>query len=220
MKILIIEDEQGISRFLSDGLREEGYDTIIANDGREGLNIFCSEHPDLVLLDWMLPSMSGISICREIRICDPDTPILFLTAKDTVEETVEGLRAGANDYIKKPFSFEELLERIRIHFRNRMQDDIRTLGNIRLNASARQAWVDGREVRLTNREFELLLYLIRHKGTVCTRDEIIRNVWGVKFQYDTGVIDVFMNSLRKKLSTNRDHGVIRTIRGVGFIAKE
>ena len=220
MKILIIEDEQGISRFLSDGLREEGYDTIIANDGGEGVSLFYSEHPDLVLLDWMLPSMSGISICREIRIYDSDTPILFLTAKDTVEETIEGLRAGANDYIKKPFSFEELLERIRIHFRNRMQDDIRTLGNIRLNASARQAWVDGREVRLTNREFELLLYLIRHKGTVCTRDEIIRNVWGVKFQYDTGVIDVFMNSLRKKLSTDRDHGVIRTIRGVGFIAKE
>ena len=101
-----------------------------------------------------------------------------------------------------------------------MQDDIRTLGNIRLNASARQTWVDGREVRLTNREFELLMFLIRHKGTVCTRGEIIRNVWGVKFQYDTGVIDVFMNSLRKKLSTDRDHGVIRTIRGVGFIAKE
>lgn len=220
MKILIIEDEQGISRFLSEGLREEGYDTIIANDGREGLNIYRSEHPDLVLLDWLLPSMPGISICREIRTNDPDTPILFLTAKDTVEETIEGLRAGANDYIKKPFSFEELLERIRIHFRNRMQDDIRTLGNIKLNASARQAWVNGCEVKLTNREFDLLMYLIRHKGTVCTRDEIIRNVWGIKFQYDTGVIDVFMNSLRKKLSTDRDHGVIRTIRGVGFIAKE
>lgn len=220
MKILVIEDEQGISRFLSDGLREEGYDTIIANNGQEGLNIYQSEHPDLVLLDWMLPSMPGIDICREIRTNDPDTPILFLTAKDTVEETIEGLRAGANDYIKKPFSFEELLERIRIHFRNRTQDDIRTLGNIKLNASARQVWVDGREVRLTNREFDLLMYLIRHKGTVCTRDEIICNVWGIKFQYDTGVIDVFMNSLRKKLSADRDHGVIRTIRGVGFIAKE
>ncbi len=220
MKILIIEDEQGISRFLSDGLREEGYDTVIASDGAEGLEKFFSTHPDLVLLDWMLPSMDGIKVCSEIRSEDSETPILFLTAKDTVAETIKGLRAGANDYIKKPFSFEELLERIRIHFRNRKEDVIRSHDNVKLNVSSRQAFVDGQEVQLTTREFDLLLYLIEHKGTVCTRDEIIHNVWGIKFQYDTGVIDVFMNSLRKKLATDRDNSIIRTIRGVGFIIKD
>lgn len=220
MKILIVEDERGISRFLSDGLTEEGYETVTASDGAEGLRAFRAERPDLVLLDWMLPSMDGLEVCSAIRAEDRDTPILFLTAKDTVAETVEGLRAGANDYIKKPFSFEELVERIRIHFRNRTEDVLRSLGPLKMNVSSRQAFVDGRELRLTTREFDLLLYLIEHKGTVCTRDEIIRNVWGIKFQYDTGVIDVFVNSLRKKLSAGRDNGIIRTVRGVGFIVKD
>ena len=220
MKILIVEDEQGISRFLGEGLREEGYDTVTASDGAEGLRAFFDHKPDLVLLDWMLPVMDGIEVLKRIRDVDPVTPVLFLTAKDTVAETVEGLRTGANDYIKKPFSFEELLERIKVHFRNHTEDDNRTLGNVRLNVSSRQAFVDGEEVKLTMREFDLLLYLIEHKGTVCSRDEIIRHVWGIKFQYDTGVIDVFMNSLRKKLSTDRDNGIIRTVRGIGFIATD
>lgn len=220
MKILIIEDEKGINRLLCNGLSEEGYEVIAAYDGKEGLEKFFNESPDLVLLDWMLPSIEGIEVCNEIRIKDSNVPILFLTAKDTVAETVKGLRAGANDYIKKPFSFEELLERIRIHFRNREEDIIYAVGNVKINASTRQTFVEEQELRLTTREFDLLLYLIENKGKVCTRNEIIHNVWGIKFQYDTGVIDVFINSLRKKLSADRDKGLIRTIRGVGFIVKE
>ncbi|MBQ8805674.1 MAG: response regulator transcription factor [Bacteroidaceae bacterium] len=219
MKILIIEDEKGINRLLCNGLSEEGYEVIAAYDGKEGLEKFFNESPDLVLLDWMLPSIEGIEVCNEIRIKDSNVPILFLTAKDTVAETVKGLRAGANDYIKKPFSFEELLERIRIHFRNREEDIIYSVGNVKINASTRQTFVEEQELRLTTREFDLLLYLIENKGKVCTRNEIIHNVWGIKFQYDTGVIDVFINSLRKKLSADRDKGLIRTIRGVGFIVK-
>ena len=220
MKILIVEDEQGICRFLSEGLQEEGYETVIANDGAAGLEAFLEQKPDLVLLDWMLPTMDGIEVLKRIRDVDAITPVLFLTAKDTVANTVEGLRTGANDYIKKPFSFEELLERIKVHFRNHTEDDNRFLGNVRINVSSRQAFVDGQEVKLTMREFDLLLYLIDHKGAVCTRDDIINHVWGIKFQYDTGVIDVFMNSLRKKLMTDRDKGIIRTVRGVGFIATD
>lgn len=220
MKILIVEDEQGICRFLSEGLQEEGYETVIANDGAAGLEAFLEQKPDLVLLDWMLPTMDGIEVLKRMRDVDPITPVLFLTAKDTVANTVEGLRTGANDYIKKPFSFEELLERIKVHFRNHTEDDNRFLGNVRINVSSRQAFVDGQEVKLTMREFDLLLYLIDHKGAVCTRDDIINHVWGIKFQYDTGVIDVFMNSLRKKLMTDRDKGIIRTVRGVGFIATD
>jgi len=217
IKILIVEDEQGISRFLSEGLQEEGYETITASDGTEGLKLYFSARPDLVLLDWMLPSKDGIEVCNEIRAEDTETPILFLTAKDTVAETIKGLRAGANDYIKKPFSFEELLERIRIHFRNRQEDVIRRQGNVKINVSARQVFVDKEEIQLTAREFDLLLYLMEHKGSVCSRDDIIRDVWGIKFQYDTGVIDVFMNSLRKKLSADRESGIIHTVRWVGFI---
>lgn len=220
MKILIVEDEQGICRFLSEGLQEEGYETVIANDGATGLEAFFEQKPDLVLLDWMLPTMDGIEVLKRMRDIDPITPVLFLTAKDTVANTVEGLRTGANDYIKKPFSFDELLERIKVHFRNHTDDENRFLGNVRINVSSRQAFVDGQEVKLTMREFDLLLYLIDHKGAVCTRDEIINHVWGIKFQYDTGVIDVFMNSLRKKLKSDRDKGIIRTVRGVGFIAND
>ncbi|MCR4583708.1 MAG: response regulator transcription factor [Prevotella sp.] len=220
IKILIVEDELGISRFLSEGLQEEGYETMTASDGAEGLTLFFSTHPDLVLLDWMLPSMDGIEVCNEIREEDTETPVIFLTARDTVAETITGLRAGANDYIKKPFSFEELLERIRIHFRNRQEDVIVSHGNVRVNVSARQVFVDKEKIQLTAREFDLLRYLMEHVGTVCTRDDIIRNVWGIKFQYDTGVIDVFMNSLRKKLSADRENGFIHTVRGVGFIIND
>ncbi len=220
MKILIIEDEPGISRFLSEGLQEEGYETLTACNGKEGVELFFAHRPHLVLLDWMLPAMDGMEVCGRIRAEDKETPILFLTAKDTVAETIAGLRAGANDYIKKPFSFEELLERIRIHFRNRQEDVIRCQGNVKMNVSARQVFVDKEEVQLTVREFDLLLYLMEHKGSVCSRDDIIRDVWGIKFQYDTGVIDVFMNSLRKKLSADREHGIIHTVRGVGFIIND
>ena len=123
-KILIVEDEPGIYTFLKEGLIDEGYDTLVATDGSEALRDFADWKPDLVLLDWMLPTMDGIEVCRSIRETDVTTPVLFLTAKDGVEDTIKGLRTGANDYIKKPFSFDELLERIKIHFRNRQHDEL------------------------------------------------------------------------------------------------
>ena len=158
MKILIVEDEQGICRFLSEGLQEEGYETVIANDGAKGLEAFFEQKPDLVLLDWMLPTIDGIEVLKRIRDVDRVTPVLFLTAKDTVANAVEGLRTGANDYIKKPFSFDELLERIKVHFRNHTDDDNRFLGNVRINVSSRQAFVDGQEVKLQT-NFLFLMFL-------------------------------------------------------------
>ncbi len=220
MNILIIEDEPGIYNFLKEGLEEEGYDITIAVDGIQGLEKFAISKPDLVLLDWMLPKMDGIEVCKALHKQDKETPILFLTAKDTVKETIEGLRAGANDYIKKPFSFEELLERIKIHFRDRHEDEILTLGDIALNKSSYQVFKGNEEISLTKREFALLEFLIRNKGKICTRDEIIDKVWSINFEYDTGVIDVFMNSLRKKLKMNKENGNIKTVRGVGYIANE
>jgi DNA-binding response OmpR family regulator len=220
MNILIIEDESGIASFLKQGLEEENYAVSIAIDGQTGLQKALSEQPDLILLDWMLPKLSGLEVCEAIRKKDRSTPILFLTAKDTIQETIEGLKAGANDYIKKPFSFEELLERIKIHFRSKNENKVLTLGNIVLDKNTFQVFVDKNEVNLTQREFELLAYLIKNKGHVCTRTNIIEDVWDIHFEYDTGVIDVFMNAIRKKLNLSKEQELIKTIRGVGYIAND
>ncbi len=220
MKILIIEDESGISNFLKQGLEEEGYTIHVASDGMMGLEMAKKEAPDLILLDWMLPKLTGLEVCEAIRKEDQKTPILFLTAKDTVQETIEGLKAGANDYIKKPFSFEELLERIKIHFRNEQKPEILKLGSISIKTLSHQVFVEDKEVLLTQREYDLLKYLIERKGTVCSRNSIIEDVWDIHFEYDTGVIDVFINAIRKKLNLNKDVELIKTIRGVGYIANE
>ena len=143
-----------------------------------------------------------------------------MTAKDTVQETIEGLKAGANDYIKKPFSFDELLERIKIHFRNVSLDDVLFLGNIQIIQSKYQVLVDNQEIALTQREYELLAYLIKNKAKVCTRTQIIEDVWDIHFDYDTGVIDVFMNAIRKKLQLSKDDERLKTIRGIGYIAND
>ena len=219
MHILIVEDEKGIVDFLKQGLEEEGFVISYATNGKEGLDMAISLPIDLVLLDWMLPKMTGIEVCMGIRL-QKNIPIIFLTAKDTVQETIEGLKAGANDYIKKPFSFDELLERIKIHFRNNGLHNVLTLGNITLDKNKFQVFVNEVEVTLTQREFELLEYLIKNKGSVCTRHKIIEDVWDIHFEYDTGVIDVFMNAIRKKLNLTKDEELIKTIRGVGYIANE
>ncbi|CAM3598418.1 DNA-binding heavy metal response regulator [Flavobacterium saliperosum S13] len=220
MKILIVEDEAGISNFLKQGLEEEGYIVFVAADGLTGLETVKKETPDLILLDWMLPKLTGLEVCEAIRTYDKKTPILFLTAKDTVQETIDGLRAGANDYIKKPFSFEELLERIKIHFRNDTKTDVLTLGTISINPLSHQVFVGDKEVMLTQKEYDLLKYLVERKGTVCTRNSIIEDVWDIHFEYDTGVIDVFINAIRKKLNLSKDVELLKTIRGVGYIANE
>lgn len=220
MHILIVEDEKGIVDFLKQGLEEEGYTIYSASDGENGLKKALELQVDLVLLDWMLPKMQGIEVCKRIRLEKSNLPIIFLTAKDTVQETIEGLKAGANDYIKKPFSFDELLERIKIHFRAKDEVKVLTLGNIKVDKSKFQVFVDNKEVSLTQREFELLEYLIKNKGQVCTRTNIIEDVWDIHFEYDTGVIDVFMNAIRKKLNLTKDQELIKTIRGVGYIANE
>ncbi len=220
MHILIVEDEVGIVQFLRQGLEEEGYQITSASDGLMGFELTQKQNFDLILLDWMLPKMSGIDFCKAFRLINSTTPIIFLTAKDTVQETIEGLKAGANDYIKKPFSFDELLERIKIHFRNQTEPEILTLGTIEINLAKHLIFVEGKEVSLTQREFELLCYLVRNKGNVCSRTQIIEDVWNIHFDYDTGVIDVFMNAIRKKLNLKIEEDYIKTIRGIGYIANE
>jgi DNA-binding response OmpR family regulator len=220
MHILIVEDEAGIVQFLQQGLEEEGYTISSASDGLEGFELSQKENFDLILLDWMLPKMTGLELCKSIRLKNTSTPIIFLTAKDTVQETIEGLKAGANDYIKKPFSFDELVERIKIHFRNQNEDEILTLGTIKIDIPQHRVLVNEIEVALTQREFELLTYLVKNKGKVCTRTQIIEDVWDIHFEYDTGVIDVFMNAIRKKLNLKIEQDYIKTVRGVGYIAND
>ncbi|MET0759407.1 MAG: response regulator transcription factor [Flavobacterium sp.] len=220
MHILIVEDEAGIVQFLQQGLEEEGYQITSASDGLKGFELIQKENFDLILLDWMLPKMTGLELCKAIRLKNTVTPIIFLTAKDTIQETIEGLKAGANDYIKKPFSFDELAERIKIHFRNLKEEEILRLGTIEINMIQHRVLVNGSEVSLTQREFELLHYLVKNKGKVCTRTQIIEDVWNIHFDYDTGVIDVFMNAIRKKLNLKIEEDYIKTVRGVGYIAND
>ncbi|MDO6437197.1 response regulator transcription factor [Cyclobacterium sp. 1_MG-2023] len=221
MRILIIEDEPGISGFLKQGLEEEAYAVDIAENGKEGLEMALEGYYDILLVDWMLPGMSGIEITRRFRKEFPSTPILFLTAKDTSDEAIFALQTGANDYIRKPFNFEELLARIRVQFRSQSEDQLSlNLGPIGLFTENHRVEVNGKEVVLTQKEFALLEYLIRHKNKVCRRSRIIESVWDIHFDYDTGVIDVFINSLRKKLGLTKDNNYIQTIRGVGYMARE
>lgn len=221
MRILIVEDEQGISSFLKQGLEEESYAVDVADEGRKGLQLALSGEYDLLLLDWMVPGLSGIEICRQFRKEFVDTPIIFLTAKDTLDETIFGLQAGANDYIKKPFHFEELLERIKVQLRPKSgAQSVFVLGDINLNTETHQVHKGNEEIYLTHKEFALLEYLIRNKGKVCRRTRIIESVWDIHFDYNTGVIDVYINALRKKLSLSDKENYIHTVRGVGYIAKE
>lgn len=221
MRILIVEDEPGISNFLKQGLEEESYAVDVAEEGNYGLQLALSGEYDLLLLDWMVPGISGIEICRRFRMAFKETPVIFLTAKDTVDETIFGLQSGANDFIKKPFHFEELLERIKVQFRPKSGEHaVFTLGNISLNTSSHRVLKNGQEIGLTQKEFALLEFLVRNKGSVCRRARIIERVWDIHFEYNTGVIDVYINALRKKLNLSEDENYIQTVRGVGYMARE
>jgi DNA-binding response OmpR family regulator len=220
MRLLIIEDEKGIANFLRDGLTEEYFAVDIAYDGKSGLQMALSNEYDLLLVDWMLPGLSGIEIVREIRKNNPTIPVIFLTARDTVDDTIFGLESGANDYIKKPFQFAELLARIKVQLRTKnVESGNLVLANIKLSPDTHQVFKDDIEVTLTQKEFSLLEYLMRNKGKVCTRSRIIEHVWDIHFNADTSVIDVYINFIRKKLGLDSKE-LIHTLRGVGYIAKE
>jgi two-component system copper resistance phosphate regulon response regulator CusR len=175
----------------------------------------------LLIVDWMIPAISGIEVCRQIRKTGCEVPILFLTAKDTLEDVVFGLDAGANDYIKKPFEFEELLARIRVQLRNKNQNnDTLTVGELSINPVTHQVFGGSNEITLTPKEFALLEYLVRNKDRVCTRSRIIEHVWDIHFDSDTSVIDVYITFLRRKLEAAECGNIIQTIRGIGYIVRE
>lgn len=219
MRIFLAEDETAIAGFLKEGLEEEGFAVDVAFNGREAHEMAMTNlnEYDIILLDWMMPGMSGIEICRSIRKENKSIPIIFLTAKDTVDDTIFGLEAGANDYLKKPFAFEELLARIKVLLRSKTgeQNTFET-GGIVLNTAVHMVTKNGQPVDLTQKEFALLEYLLRNKGKVCRRSRIIEKIWDIHFDKDTSVIDVFINALRRKLDTKDSESFIQTIRGVGY----
>lgn len=221
MKILIVEDEIGIANFLRDGLEDENYSVDVALDGSRGLELATNRIYDLILVDWMLPGVSGLEITKQIRKTNKKVPIVFLTAKDTLQDTVNGLEAGANDYIKKPFQFEELLARIKVQLRtNEEEPTTLSFQGLVLDTTSHQVFKNGVEINLTKKEFSLLYFLLKNKGKVCTRNDIIKEVWEINFETDNSSLDVYINFLRKKLETGIGENIIQTIRGIGYTIRE
>ncbi len=219
MRILLVEDETAIANFIAEGLEEEGFAVDVAHNGKDGLRLALDNlaEYDLILLDWMLPGMSGIEICRAIRKENKAIPVIFLTAKDTVDDVVFGLETGANDYLRKPFAFEELLARMRVLLRSsKGEQNTFCYADIELNLEVHQVTKAGKPVELTQKEFALLELLLRNKGKACRRTRIIEKVWDINFEHDTSVIDVYINFLRKKLDTPGEPSFIQTLRGIGY----
>jgi two-component system copper resistance phosphate regulon response regulator CusR len=220
MRILLIEDETSIANFIKEGLEEESFAVDVADNGKKGLEMALEnlDEYDLLLLDWMLPGLSGIEICRAVRKQNQQVPIIFLTAKDTVDDAVFALETGANDFIRKPFSFEEMLARIRVLLRSKTgEQTVFRYKNLEMNLETHRVIKNGVEVDLTQKEFALLEYLLRNKGKVCRRTRIIEKVWDINFDHSTAVIDVYINFLRKKLEDpDAKESFITTIRGIGY----
>ncbi|MFD1954989.1 response regulator transcription factor [Paenibacillus thailandensis] len=224
--ILVVEDERKIARLLEIELDSEGYRVRIAHNGNDGWAAYRDGGVDLILLDVMLPGMSGIELLRRIRASDMQTPVLLLTAKSSVEDKVSGLDLGANDYITKPFEIEEVLARIRTAFRlsSRVPDNAGggwlTAGGLKLNPLTREVERDRRPIQLTQREFDLLAYLMRNKRLVLSRDQILSEVWGYDYAGDTNVVDVYIRYVRKKVDEGFESELIHTVRGIGYALKD
>lgn len=220
IKVLIVEDDQKISRFLELELQHEGYETDTAADGREGLGKVSSFKYDVMLLDLMLPMLSGIEVCRRMRNAENHTPVIMLTAKDDVSDKVSGLDSGADDYVTKPFAIEELLARIRVavsRTRRRAQSVGLEAGLLKIDNNAHKVLYGGEEINLTGREYDLLLYLMENRGIALSRDKILNEVWGFSYMGETNVVDVYVSYLRAKLDQRFAVDMIKTVRGVGYI---
>ncbi len=221
MKILLVEDEENVASFIKKGLEEENHTVDVAVDGKEGFLKAASMEYDLLILDIMLPGVDGIDLCRLIRMKGIHTPVLMLTAKDTVEDKVRGLDSGADDYLTKPFSFEELLARIRALFRRR-QFPVEPLrcGDLKIEPITRKVTRSGKEIYLRPKEFALLECLMKNKNKVLSRTQILRDVWGYNFDPTTNVVDVHINFLREKIDRGYPTKLIHTVRGSGYMIKE
>lgn len=220
--ILVVEDEVKLAQFIEMELSQEGYQVTVAHDGIAGLTAAREHQLDLIILDWMLPGLSGLEVCHRLRTTGDKVPVILLTAKDDVRDRVAGLDAGADDYVVKPFSIEELLARVRAHLRRTNEDDpdLMQFADLSLNPKTREIFRAGRPIELTAKEFDLLVYLMRHPRQVLTRDRILEEVWGYDFMGDSNIIEVYIRYLRLKLEENQEKRLIQTVRGVGYVLRE
>lgn len=222
MRILVVEDEDKIAGLIRRGLREEGYAVDIAKDGIEGEFLASTNDYDVIIMDVMLPKKDGISLCASLRVKKIATPVIMVTAKDAVSDKVKGLDSGADDYLTKPFAFEELLARIRCLLRKRDNNSAVKLrvGALEMDIISHKVSREGKDIALTSKEYALLEYLMRNAGSVITRTMIAEHVWDINFDTDTNVIDVYINYLRRKIDGGFKNGLIQTVRGRGYIIKE
>lgn len=213
-RILIVEDEERIWSFLRKGLQSSGYMSTVAENGKDALALLGTGSYDLVLLDIGLPDIDGLEVLRRLRSTDRQTPVIILTARDAVSDRVAGLEGGADDYVGKPFSFEELIARVRVQLRTERttEDTILKVGDARLDLRTRRLSVDGRLFELSAREFALAEFFFRHPDQVLSRAQVLSSVWGYDYDPGSNVVEVYVRYLRKKLGHNR----IKTVRGMGY----
>ncbi len=222
MRILIVEDEKKVASFIKRGLEEEDFTVDVAYDGDSGVEMAQKEQFDLILMDVMLPKKDGLSAIKDIRNANVTSPILCLTAKDTVEDIVAGLDIGSDDYLTKPFAFSELIARVRALIRRGSQDRGAELffADLRLDPVGHKVWRGNTEIELTGKEYSLLEFFMRNPNQVLTRTMIAEHVWDYTFDSFTNIIDVYVNYLRKKIDFNFSKRLIHTVRGVGYVLKE
>lgn len=225
--ILIIEDDEKIARVIQLELEYEGYQVSVAHTGREGLSIVEQKEIDLVILDVMIPELNGMEVLRRIRHMSNEIVVIMLTARSSVYDKVNGLDLGANDYMTKPFEIEELLARIRVNLRfkhkselSQSESNIFYCHSIAIHTNTREVYKDERNIELTPREYDLLLYLVTNKNQALEREQILNQVWGFDYYGDTNVVDVYIRYLRKKLTDSKEDQLIHTVRGVGYMIKD
>lgn len=219
MYVLVVEDERRLAELIRRVLEEEGHTVDVAHDGEEGLAMALDGSHDVIVLDILLPELDGIEVCRRLRAARVDTPILLLTALGSIEDRVHGLDAGADDYLPKPFAFQELLARLRALARRRVdprEPTQLTYGDLVVDLRRHRVERGGRPIALSSKEFALLEYLLRNQGRVVTRSQILDHVWGYDYAPDSNLVDVYITYLRRKLDRGKSPSLIRTIRGVGY----
>lgn len=223
MYVLVVEDERRLAQLVRRVLEEEGHTVDVAHDGEEGLQMALEGTHDVIVLDIMLPLINGLDVCKSLRSNRMDTPVLLLTALDGVDDRVRGLDAGADDYLPKPFAFQELMARLRALSRRRVQPrdpQELTVDDLTLDLRRRRAQRDGRQIELSPKEFSLLEFLMRNQGRVVTRTQILDHLWGYDFATDSNLVDVYVAYLRRKVDKDNSAKLIRTVRGVGYALGE
>lgn len=220
LKVLLVEDDDRIVSFIKRGLEAEGYTVDVAQDGDDALVLARASFYPLIVLDRMLPGLDGLEVCRALRRERYDGCILMLTAKDTLHDKIDGLKGGADDYLTKPFAFDELITRMEVLLRRspqRPEASVLQVGDLRLDPRVKKAWRGEREISLTPKEFTLLAYLMAHAGTVVSRTRLLSNVWEVGFDPGTKIVDVYIRYLRQKIDREVEQPLIKTVRGFGYM---